>query len=111
MDLIDCTEALTGCAIEWAYVDKGYRGHDARGPGLYISSQKRCLRAKRGYRQDPFVYSRPLTDGPRQHAELSSSDQIKICEKCYAIYGIPRQRTSWGVRSSRTGGLLVENSL
>jgi len=29
-DVIDRTEALTGCAIERAYVDKGYRGHDAR---------------------------------------------------------------------------------
>src|SRR3979490_1350809 len=27
-DVIDRTEALTGCAIERAYVDKGYRGHD-----------------------------------------------------------------------------------
>ena len=29
-DVIDRTETLTGCAIERAYVDKGYRGHDAR---------------------------------------------------------------------------------
>ncbi|WP_247473823.1 hypothetical protein [Bradyrhizobium sp. 30] len=28
-DVIDRTETLTGCAIERAYVDKGYRGHDA----------------------------------------------------------------------------------
>ncbi|MGY3695049.1 IS5 family transposase [Bradyrhizobium sp. USDA 3240] len=29
-DVIDRTETLTGCAIERAFVDKGYRGHDAR---------------------------------------------------------------------------------
>ena len=27
-DVIDRTETLTGCPIERAYVDKGYRGHD-----------------------------------------------------------------------------------
>ena len=27
--VIDDTERLTGCEIERAYVDKGYRGHDA----------------------------------------------------------------------------------
>ncbi|MEY9593098.1 hypothetical protein ABIA06_005389 [Bradyrhizobium yuanmingense] len=31
-DVIDRTETLTGCAIERAYVDKGYRGHDAQNP-------------------------------------------------------------------------------
>ena len=31
-DVIDRTETLTGCPIERAYVDKGYRGHDARNP-------------------------------------------------------------------------------
>ena len=41
-DVIDRTEALTGCAIERAYVDKGYRGHDARNPRrVFISGQKR----------------------------------------------------------------------
>src|ERR1700737_3707985 len=28
-DVIDRTETLTGCPIERAYVDKGYRGHNA----------------------------------------------------------------------------------
>jgi hypothetical protein len=36
------TEALTGCAIERAYVDKGYRGHDTQNP---VASS---FRAKRG---------------------------------------------------------------
>ena len=41
-DVIDRTEALTGCPIERAYVDKGYRGHDARNPRrVFISGQKR----------------------------------------------------------------------
>ena len=33
---------ITGCAIERAYVDKGYRGHDAANPRrVFISGQKR----------------------------------------------------------------------
>ena len=40
--VIDRTETLTGCAIERAYVDKGYRGHDAHNPRrVFISGQKR----------------------------------------------------------------------
>jgi len=36
------TETLTGCPIERAYVDKGYRGHDAQNPRrVFISGQKR----------------------------------------------------------------------
>src|SRR3954463_10142063 len=41
-DVIDRTETLTGCPIERAYVDKGYRGHDAQNPRrIFISGQKR----------------------------------------------------------------------
>ena len=40
--VVDATEKLTGCAIERAYVDKGYRGHDATNPRrVFISGQKR----------------------------------------------------------------------
>jgi transposase, IS5 family len=40
--VIDATEVLTGCVIERAYVDKGYRGHDAQNPRrVFISGQKR----------------------------------------------------------------------
>ena len=40
--IIDATEKLTGCAIERAYVDKGYRGHDSANPRrVFISGQKR----------------------------------------------------------------------
>jgi IS5 family transposase len=39
---IEDTERLTGCSIERAYVDKGYRGHDASNPHrVFISGQKR----------------------------------------------------------------------
>ena len=41
-DVIEDTQKLTGCAIERAYVDKGYRGHDAQNPRrVFISGQKR----------------------------------------------------------------------
>jgi IS5 family transposase len=41
-EVIDRTETLTGCAIERAYVDKGYCGHDAQNPRrIFISGQKR----------------------------------------------------------------------
>ena len=41
-DIIDATEKLTGCPIERAYVDKGYRGHNASNPHrVFISGQKR----------------------------------------------------------------------
>jgi transposase, IS5 family len=38
----DPPEKLTGCPIERAYVDKGYRGHNASNPHrVFISGQKR----------------------------------------------------------------------
>jgi IS5 family transposase len=41
-DVIARTETLTGCPIERAYVDKGYRGHDTQNPRrVFISGQKR----------------------------------------------------------------------
>lgn len=41
-NVIEDTERLTGCEIERAYVDKGYRGHDAANPRrVFISGQKR----------------------------------------------------------------------
>src|SRR5262249_9498206 len=40
--VIEATEKLTGCPIERAYVDKGYRGHKATNPRrVFISGQKR----------------------------------------------------------------------
>ncbi len=41
-DIINSPETLTGCAIERAYVDKGYRGHKTANPRrVFISGQKR----------------------------------------------------------------------
>ena len=48
------TEKLTGCEIERAYVDKGYRGRDVENPGrVFISGQKRGVfgRIKREVRR------------------------------------------------------------
>ena len=43
--VIDATEKVTGCAIERAYVDKGYRGHATTNPHrVFISGQARRLR-------------------------------------------------------------------
>lgn len=40
--VIEGTERLTGCEVERAYVDKGYRGHDTTNPRrVFISGQKR----------------------------------------------------------------------
>jgi len=40
--VIEDTQKLTGCEIERAYVDKGYRGHDAQNTRrVFISGQKR----------------------------------------------------------------------
>ena len=40
--VIEATERLTGRAVERAYVDKGYRGHDTANPRrVFISGQKR----------------------------------------------------------------------
>jgi IS5 family transposase len=40
--VIEGTEKLTGCEVERAYVDKGYRGHETANPRrVFISGQKR----------------------------------------------------------------------
>jgi transposase, IS5 family len=40
--VIEDTERLTGCEVERAYVDKGYRGHSTTNPSrVFISGQKR----------------------------------------------------------------------
>ena len=42
--VIEGTEKLTGCEVERAYVDKGYRGHETANPRrVFISGQKREL--------------------------------------------------------------------
>jgi transposase, IS5 family len=42
-DQIAQTERLTGVGIERAYVDRGYRGHDADGARVFVAGQKRGL--------------------------------------------------------------------
>lgn len=42
-DVINSTETLTGCAIECAYVDKGYRGHTQRKTRTASSSPVRSV--------------------------------------------------------------------
>jgi hypothetical protein len=37
--VIDATEELTGCAIERAYVDNGYRGHHTANPHRVFISE------------------------------------------------------------------------
>src|SRR5262249_5134380 len=52
--IIEATERLTGREIERAYVDKGYRGHNAANPRrVFISGQKRGVfgRIKRELRR------------------------------------------------------------
>src|SRR5580692_12082632 len=52
--IIEATQRLTGRAIERAYVDKGYRGHDTQNPRrVFISGQKRGVfgRIKRELRR------------------------------------------------------------
>ncbi len=40
--VIEDTQRLTGCEVERAYVDKGYRGHNTTNPRrVFISGQKR----------------------------------------------------------------------
>ena len=54
--VIEGTEKLTGCEVERAYVDKGYRGHETANPRrVFISGQKRGVfgAIKRGYDGDP----------------------------------------------------------
>ena len=39
-DVIEDTQKLTGCEIERAYVDKGYRGHEAQNPGRVFNRDR-----------------------------------------------------------------------
>jgi hypothetical protein len=53
--VIDATEKLTGCPIERAYVDKGYRGHKTESPRrVFISGQKRGVFRARPSISDAF---------------------------------------------------------
>jgi IS5 family transposase len=90
-DVIDRTETLTGCAIERAYVDKGYRGHDAQNPRLvFISGQKRdvlCHQARaapplrhRTHHQTPEGRWSPRPQLPQRRA-------MRPTRGCYTALG------------------------
>ena len=74
--IIADTQTLTGCAIERAYVDKGYRGHHVPQPHrVFISGQKRGVfgRTKRQLRRcsasEPVI-GHMKTDGHLGHRYL-----------------------------------------
>ena len=78
--VIDASEKLTGCAIERAYVDKGYRGHDTANPHrVFISGQKRVVfgiikRELRRRSAIEAVIGHMKTDGHLGRCYLKGSD-------------------------------------
>lgn len=78
--VIDASEKLTGCAIERAYVDKGYRGHDTANPHrVFISGQKRGVfgiikRELRRRSAIEAVIGHMKTDGHLGRCYLKGSD-------------------------------------
>ena len=79
-DVIDATEKLTGCEIERAYVNKGYRGHKASNPHrVFISGQKRGVfgvikRELRGRPAIEPVIGHMKTDGHLGRCYLKGRD-------------------------------------
>ena len=73
-DVIEETEAMTGRAIERAYVDAGYRGHDVPRPGrVFRSGQKRGVHGqiKKELAGDrPSSRHRPLQDRRTSRTQL-----------------------------------------
>jgi hypothetical protein len=58
--VIEDTERLTGCEIEHAYVDKGYRGHRAANPcRVFISAKSTASSASPSANCDAAAPSRP----------------------------------------------------
>ena len=58
--VIEATERLTGREIERAYVDKGYRGHDAPNPRrVFISGKNAGSSAASNVSSDVALQSRP----------------------------------------------------
>jgi hypothetical protein len=73
-DVIDQTETLTGCAIERAYVDKGYRGHDAQNPRrVFISGQKRGVFVSSSASCAAALPSSPSSDTSRPRATSAAA--------------------------------------
>lgn len=62
-DVIERTERLTGCPIERAYVDKGYRGHDTRNPRrVFISARSAASSASSSASYAAVPPSSPSSD-------------------------------------------------
>lgn len=76
--VIDATEMLTGCAIERAYVDKGYRGHDTANPRR-VSGQRRGVlgvikrELRRGSAIEPVI-GHMKTDGRLRRCHLKGHE-------------------------------------
>ncbi len=101
--VIEDTERLTGCAIERAYVDKGYRGHDTENPRrVFISGQKRGVFGliKRELRRRPAIEavighhverpSRPATAAvPRLRKDRPNHSRPCSCwrDDCQHVHG------------------------
>ena len=47
VDALVQVRRLTGCAVEEAFVDRGYRGHSEKTTTVYISGQKRGIKTQR----------------------------------------------------------------
>jgi hypothetical protein len=77
--VIDATEVLTGGVIERAYVDNGYRGHDAQNPRrVFISGQKRGYSAsiKREFKHRSAI--EPVTrNNVRRKSRLLTDDALR----------------------------------
>ena len=70
---IEDTERLTGCTIERAYVDKGYRGHDTAQPAsrLYLRPEARRVRRHQARAQAPLRHrSRDRSHESRRPSRL-----------------------------------------
>jgi IS5 family transposase len=95
--VVDATEKLTGCTIERAYVDKGYRGHDTTNPRrVFISGQKRGVfgvikrELKRRSAIEPII-AHMKTDGHlgRCHLKGRAGDAANVV-LCAAAHNLRR---------------------
>lgn len=81
---------LTGSAIDEAFVDKGYRGHDETRTTVYISGQKRGIHTRRLKRSlkrrqaiEPVI-GHLKADGllGRNHLKGTEGDQVNVLLSC-----------------------------
>ena len=84
-DILEDTQRLTGREIERAYVDKGYRGHDAANPRrVFISGQKRGVfgRIKRELRRRSAIEAVIGHEGRRSSRPLLSQRPRRRRRQC-----------------------------